>query len=474
MRIARNLWQYGVPYFNVLEPVMASTAPAWSIVTAPFALFGSCQPLVVALFNAALSVAVAALSVVLGRLLYAPKGRRGIDSALIFFCSYGAILPASLGLMETPLAVACVLLSVIKAVQRQWWWPIPGVLSLFLRPEATVFFVAIALYSAWINPRSLLSSVTIASITALPFILFQLYFFGSLVPHTALAKRIVYDISVSQSFSSFTSAVTGEAAAQSDGIICLLAIAAAILFLIWGKSSSIPADWPTRGALATPGIIILAAYLSQRVLFFTWYAPLVTVPLIMAFVPSPRGVSGMLISFACLFPLLFNLGVTAVALTALQYSPHYPSGLRAHVLGEIGARIKECAAGQSILAPEIGALGYRFEGHIIDGVGLATPRALAFHPLKVPEQRPNGALGGVPAAFAELEKPGFIIGLPSLLSDVVQSSVHSGYVIYTIPLQLKNIAPSKVWGNDSVTVMVRSNFESCNMQLQGLVAGEFR
>jgi hypothetical protein len=38
MLVARHLWEAGAPYFNISEPVMASTAPRWIILTSPGSL----------------------------------------------------------------------------------------------------------------------------------------------------------------------------------------------------------------------------------------------------------------------------------------------------------------------------------------------------------------------------------------------------------------------------------------------------
>ena len=64
-----------------------------------------------------------------------------------------------------------------------------------------------------------------------------------------------------------------------------------------------------------------------------------------------------------------------------------------------------------MLAPEIGALSWSFRGRVIDGLGLATPAALAFHPLAVPRLRSHGSEGALPPEAITRFQPDLIVSL---------------------------------------------------------------
>ena len=56
------------------------------------------------------------------------------------------------------------------------------------------------------------------------------------------------------------------------------------------------------------------------------------------------------------------------------------------------------------MAPEIGALGWAFGGHMDDGFGIASPAAMKYQPLTG-----NAPRGGLPAGFVHEVQPDVIV-----------------------------------------------------------------
>lgn len=114
-----------------------------------------------------------------------------------------------------------------------------------------------------------------------------------------------------------------------------------------------------------------------------------------------------------------------------------------------------------LLTSEIGGLRYGYRGYIADGVGLATPGARKYHPLKVPEQRQNGMIGAIPPAFVKDTMPDFIVSYPIFSKALLEDSVLQQYRCdVEPPLSARVLAvkpTATVWGDSTLLVCRRSN-----------------
>lgn len=465
MRVARNLWNIGVPYFNKAEAVMASTSPLWILITAPAAALGDFQPLAVAILNA-LVVVGAALSWALlyGQVTQHRRPRELVVTALVVFFTLAS---SSIGLMETPLALLLVgwgLLSIVRGGSLG----MPLLLAAIgMRPECAAFAIAggiwkVAQRRSWSAQEILLS---VAVLTAL--LWFQLHFFGALYPHTARAKEIVYNLTGSEFVRALFIGSYGAWVAKAViPSVIFAACGMAVVMTLRRKRFSV--DTLFREARSSPllvvvlpAIVILAAYAFKLVLVFPWYTPLFLVPLHIALVRDLFRVSGQAKVLAMtLFVPWFAMALCIVAGSRnFAYLPFFESGARARKLGHLGEWLALEHPGAKVAAPEIGALGLSFPGYIEDTVGLATPAALRFHPLKVPSQRPTGYHGGVPAAFIEQSRPDIVIGLDVFMTDFLNSPVASRYEIRKVPPVLEEdrarLGSAKVFGADALIIAIR-------------------
>jgi hypothetical protein len=141
------------------------------------------------------------------------------------------------------------------------------------------------------------------------------------------------------------------------------------------------------------------------------------------------------------------------------YLPFFESGARARKLRHLGEWLALEHTNAKVAAPEIGALGFSFPGYIADTIGLASPEALRFHPLKVPSQRPTGYHGGAPAAFIEQSRPDIVIGLDVLMTDFMNAPVLSRYEIRKVPPVLEEdrarLGNVKVFGAEALIIAIR-------------------
>ena len=87
---------------------------------------------------------------------------------------------------------------------------------------------------------------------------------------------------------------------------------------------------------------------------------------------------------------------------------------------------------KTLLTSEIGALGYTFQGEILDAAGLASPGSLAYHPMKVPEDRPSGSIGGYLRDMSKRISPDLIVSYDVFAQALLKDNVINQYNIIQI------------------------------------------
>ena len=470
MRIASNLWHTGLPYFNKGEVVMASTSPVWVLLIAPFATLWELQPFGVALLNAFMLVGAALVWSLLYAHLTHPRHTREVSVAaiVVFF----TLLPSSIGLMESPLALLLVGWGLL-GIARGTVIGVPLLCaSMFARPECVVFAICgvvwkIARNRPW-NAREIMASVAV--LVSLSW--FQFHFFGGLYPHTARAKDLVYSLTGSEFIRLLFIGSYGGwiAKAVVPPVVFAVAVMAVVLTL---RQKRISFETLLREARSSsllvilfPAVVILAVYSVRRVLIFPWYAPLYLVPLHLALVRDAFHVRGRarLLAVTLLIPWFAMALCIVVGSWNFAYLPFFESGARARKLRHLGEWLALEHQSATVAAPEIGALGFPFPGPIEDTVGLASPGALRFHPLKVPSQRPTGYHGGVPAALIEERSPDIVIGLDVFMTDFMNAPVASRYEIRNVSPVLEEdrarLGTAKVFGSETLIIAIRKGSKS--------------
>lgn len=469
MRVARNLWFFGEPYFNRGEPVMASTSPLWVVLTSPTAAFRELQPLLVGTINALILVALAMVwREVYARVVDSPKRLELLAAGLVVFFTAAS---SSIGLMETPCALLFVGVGFLGVLRERWWGMPFGIAAVFVRPECAVFCVAMLVLKAYKRQSWSMPEIVAGVGVATLLMALQLHFFGSVYPHTAYAKEIVYDLTA-QDFIRFAFiAGYGEWIVKSALPVVVVSF---ILAVLWSIISFKGSPWPNvlRGLgqpftrdvaciLVIPAVVIFGVYAAKKVFVFPWYSPLILVPLHLVVLRlAVIGSRDTRLSLGILLvPLILMSCEILASLCTLSYAPFFEAGARARRLVRVGSALAQKFPDAVMIAPEIGGLGMMFTGKIVDAVGLASPEALAFHPLRVPEQRPTGYHGGVPAALVEQEKPKLVVGLDAFMQDFESSSVSAAYEISIgAPLEPDDMSAfpkGRVLGSSALLVGVR-------------------
>lgn len=484
-RIANHLADYGLPYFNLNDPVMSSSSPGWSVLLALLFRFISRDLYLVSILNA---LTTAGGAVVFTRFLQKSSAcpLHPIHFVTIPLLYISLLITQSIGLMETSFALFLLSVGFLLLLNKRPFALFVLGVAAFTRFELTVF-VFIALVYLVIAFRSrLLAGLGWLAVGVLPFVAYSLYFGGSLIPNSMSAKQVLYSFSswfVVQSIvvTLLPNFRLGFWQFHTDLLTKVLHLATLTIVLaatIWhtlaGQKSADTRKFLCYG-LVLGGAAIMAAYVWRTVFLFDWYVPLYTVPVVMGLygviVTSQK--SGFYWVWLILLLLWFasipgdlNRVILAAAIDNSAYYPTFLEGARVRKYLALGQRLYEQYPDAVVLTSEIGGLGYSFQGRIADGAGLVTPRALRFHPMKIPEERSSGLFGAIPVGFVQEVNPEIIISYEIFSEAFVKSKLVERYEEIQEPAFLQDdlgrILPGQLSNFGELFVFVRKDVYARN------------
>ncbi|RME99216.1 MAG: hypothetical protein D6768_15530 [Chloroflexi bacterium] len=485
-RIAQNLATTGQPYFNPDDAVKASSSTGWTIllallIRAAGQAADAHLPAMIAGLNALVTAAGALLFTrLLGRLI--PPAKKTIFPALFFVLYLAVTVQPSIGLMESSLA-----LLLAGAGLNLLWARRPAALlflsaAVFFRLELVILF-GLALTTAYLwqkMPAGRLLAFSAAG--ALPFVLFDLYYFETLLPNTITAKAIVYAVHPLLVLRVAADSLLPGAlpAAANDLWLVVVKIAVTLVavsvtgYLIF-KMNRAAADPMVRrraqfaALMAGWGALTLAAYIANSTYIFPWYVPLYAVPLLFAMTQAAASTSGIgwrtgaaLVLAPFLATQFAGLGaVMAGAAIDPGLYPAFAAGARVRHYRAVAKQLYRDYPAATLMTSEIGGLGYGFRGKIVDGAGLVSPEALRYHPMKIPQERSGGHIGAIPVGLIEEVNPEIIVSYDIFIEAFLKSPVQSRYTRRTQPVflpdDMQRTAEPSLWGSKHLNIFIRTD-----------------
>lgn len=471
VRIAQHLAEHGLPYFNLDEPINGSSSATWTWLLALwFALIGD-RPVTLGLLNALITALGASIWAWL--LVPAERGPRHGVRWLATLGAYTAlVLPSSVGCMESPLALALLGLGVLLHVRRQAVAFLALTLATLTRPELIVILGPFLLHALLIARLPWRRVAAWSAVAALPYAIYGLGYFGSLLPHTAHAKQLVFSLTLRDATDTLIRAVAPWPAAGPLGSLearvgWLVVVGLVLLLALVRQWPELREQRPNVHAamLVLGGGAIAATYLVQRVFLHPWYLPLFTVPLLFGTAMLLGAVRLRLAATGCVLalgPFVLQAALTVWAAIADPTAhAHFTSGARVRRYLEVGRSLRQVAPGGSLLTSEIGGLGYGYRGRLHDGVGLISPAALRHHPLRVPAERSRGDIGAIPPDFVSEVLPELIVSHPIFIQSLLRHPVLANYRAYRVPIFLQEDidlgGATELWGSSALLVFVRND-----------------
>jgi len=449
-RIALNYQHLGRPYFNPDQRVMVTSSPLWTLllaVTGTILPFANPVPWLELSF-----VLMGATSAYMLAREDRSEGLPGlVFPAVAFLCVCIGDLPSAMDQMEAPCAIALMLAGSLGVLTKKNWGMPLLVLACFARYECVLLCVLVGI---WVSVRrqwsklSLLGCIGIG-LSGLAWLLFE---YGTVIPNTVIAKSHLYVITYRQVVIAFVSIPKA-----------LLLVALGMLWWLHGRNSRRQQN-TAAGLLVGFGALLAAAYILRKTFIFTWYLPLVLVPLSIGILLWTNGkrlrpaVLGAVFAGAILLSLVKR--DERLLLAALQGAPgnvpDFPLIARVHEYRRIGAVLYSVCPSGILMTSEIGGLGWAFHGEIRDGTGLASPEAIHYHPMRVPGERRSGVLGEIPAGFVRDRRPDLIVSYDLLAESALPAARFLGYRDYSYPLFVREdrAAANTLWEARQMHVLV--------------------
>ena len=474
LRIVRNFVKTGHAYFNAGEPVMVTSSPVWTILLAlNEVLFKEKNNL---WFWNAIFVAIAA-TVAYMLALDALKDSRWPPRilALLLPLTMVAVLADSSFLgMETPLAIALLLLAAL-AFTRSSPAALPLLaLAAFTRYEIGVLFAVVGLVC--LATRTARKYGAIAAMLIAAILTSWLFIqFGTIIPNTVKAKSKEYLLSKAQTF--FMLRPQPLAVDSPWNSVAMLVLLSLLVFLLISWLGEVVTDRKTHAterfvalSLFVWGCALSVLYIWRKTFIFHWYTPLIYVPILVGAVVMTlldrlafRKMLGLLFMVLTFLACYQHLGLLIASSFKKDASRIWllNESARVHTYLAVGLVLNEVCPSSQLLTSEIGALGYGFQGEVLDGFGLASPDAIKYHPMRVPEERSDHLIGAIPVAFTQEKKADLIVTYDRFGEAVLASpQIHSEYNdLRFIPLLPKDIAEGRIapWGIKSFHVLLKKD-----------------
>lgn len=448
-RIARNIVEHGLPYYNISERVLGSSPHLWiNFVALLFKLSNynlALIPYVVWLFTSACFLCL--------KYLLQTRFTKITATIFAFLIIVITLLPTAAGLMEEPFALFFVLLAaVFLQKQKVSWAAVCAGLSLWVRVE---FIVLIALGLFMVKKVDRLRYFLYALLPVTIYLIYTFYYFGTPLPLPMISKPIVFGVPLVDFLTNLPSVHSYPIALRFIWPNTLKAICTAVSLvslysiLLYEAHTQRSARWIVWMLLLS--ICILVSYTLRQIYVFSWYTPLFSIPVALAcalLLQKRTRLAGGLFLIVGFFNIFYISAVDTFAFLSgkTQYYDEYATGQRVQRYLEIGAELYNKNPQARLLTSEIGALGWTFKGLIFDGAALISPDALKYHPMSVPQDRPWPMAGAIPYQVVLDWKPDYLVSLP-IFSVAVRREIEAGH----LPLVLTKSYPIPiVWSNNHI------------------------
>ena len=490
-RLVENWIDTTTPYFNINDPVKSSSSSAWIIFL--FTVYSTASRIGLNPRLPQMAAVINSSMVLVGSLIYYKiilrvgkiRARKSVYFA--FSITYFSLLfQSSIGLMETATALVIVGIAFLFFIDRKNISFTLFVISIFFRLELVVVFLLVLAFSVIARWFQIKKIFVYSLFGVIPFALFDFIYYGTLVPNTITAKSQVYELSIVEQIGTIISSIGNSIKLfpffnNLSLVYLFLLIFIPVVILAVYTYRTIRRRENLIGIFGIIfllwGVLILCFYMVSGVVVFAWYRPLFSVPLflviwlIISNIQDKRYAFWNFMAFTPILILqsMFLIQYLPAAVLNPAYAPGFAEGARTRQYIQFGQQLYHEYPQANLMSSEIGGLGYGFKGNIMDAGGLVTPEALDFHPLKVPEERSSGGLGGIPQGLVTKLSPEIIVSYDIFIEALAGSELIKDYKISQYPVFLEEdrkyskvdtpwgTIQKELWGVENLYVFVRND-----------------
>lgn len=318
-------------------------------------------------------------------------------------------------------------------------------------------------------------AVWLAAVGPVVWTAFATIYYGSPVPQSVIAKSApLYQTpplsACAELVALFT--VTAGLARPGFGVARMLYSAEAVTLGAWGLARCRRVRQRGGWIVAAAFAFLCAFYILTNPCMFEWYFPglwgywvvcvSVGIPALLARQREPApprshyAAAGLAIATAVLLvaPVrgLWDMGALDWPKTGAQHSA---MALRVYAYRDVAGWLNgTVTVGAVVAAPEIGALGYYYDGPILDACALVSPEALPYLPVPADECHPALSGGAIGSQLVRDLRPEYVVTMPIFAEMSLGRAAWFAdeyALIYAAPL------PRRLWGSDEVLVYARTS-----------------
>ena len=368
-RYARNLAYTGSFVYNPGEWVQGVTTPLFGLISALFYLLHAPMPTTVLVVNI---IADALISFLMYRALRVTISQTSGVFFVLLFAFSPTIVRVSVGCMESNLFLLGSLFAILLSQKGKTLAAVGlAAILFFVRPEGAILvgllLLKLILGKEW---KNLLLSLGLVSILVIPPLVFLQSIYGSCIPHSIAAKSNDLYLSPLQ--------IARRMLVPEVFAMALLPLS------LYGLAVSLKGNAFLRMTSAWVGLY-LASYLVMRPWIWSWYSLPVQYGLILfAGIGLAHAIDKL--KFFEILAKRINVSYAGsffvVAIWALILMKTGSSGVTKNIYEPLetwgnSTRLQN----KTILATDIGAIGYYTNAYIYDGLGLITPDAVHYKSL---------------------------------------------------------------------------------------------
>jgi hypothetical protein len=432
LQYAKHLAQGDGLVFNVGERVYGCTSPLWAALLADGMMLGFDGLATARALGVTATLASVVLFLMLTRRTMRVPELRAL--ATVGWAGHAWMLRWSTSGMETPLAVALTLAGFVTFTEGRLWGSRPvrtgalWALAALTRPEM-VFLLALwgVLMVVETDNRNALRRLVFGTLPPLAiygsWLLFSRLYFGTFWPQTLSAKAAG---SESLEFHIGNLVRQLKVVGATDGVLGLTLLAA----LVFGGPRMFPRSHAQRllpwlWVIGVPllylarGVPVLSRYLLPLLPVLAWLAWRAAERWWVGETPTPASTRRAVLLGWLLASFVLAQNLTVFRASVVPHVVSFSAGLEDSLVRWGRWFGRHTTPGTVIAAPDIGAIGYFSDRHVLDLAGLVTPEIVPLLRHEVPENVVANL------RFSSFSRPEFLIDRASVANDLLARSPYS-------------------------------------------------
>jgi hypothetical protein len=390
--------------------------------------------------------------------------------------------------MEIPLALLIAGVGLFLFIQGNPLSYMVFSIIVFIRPELVILSSLVFIYALISKKNPVKQIIVFGGLGLIPLIVYDLYFFNTIIPNTIKAKSVIYEVDmIDGTLSYICTLLACDRMIQIGNILgisnlllvgfWLINLFVLIFYILQGQSKLIMEHFVNsddildgvRIIVMIWGIFTTFLYIFSKAMVFQWYIPLYTIPFLFSLMnhigcSEPGGKRNLIILHSSTIVIIHVLVLPVTSLGVIhspRYYDEFLTGARVRNYLTISNYLNTLYPDSELMTSEIGGIGYGFDGYVYDGAGLVSPNALRYHPTGFSDETGVEINGAIPLRFIQSHQPDIIVGYDVFVESFISSDEINKYTRLKCPLflseDLELIDIDTFWYSKYLNIFIRND-----------------